>query len=196
MAENDAFPHDGRAEEQVASLSVRTPLPHDLDTFKKAFRRHAAGVSIVTALTPEGDPVGFTATSLASLAVVPPLATFNMARSAHSWSAIREANHLIVHILGANNRALAERMSSRREHRFTGDHWRAGPHGVPILTDVTGWMLGRIVKRISLHDSAVVIVQLEDGELGDSDQALFYHERRYSPPARANHDSDEKPPSA
>ncbi len=160
-----------------------SPPPHDVDSFKKAFRRHAAGVSIITALTPEGLPIGFTATSLASLAVVPPLATFNMARTAHSWAAINESRRVIVHILGARNRDLAEKMASRRENRFVGDDWSAGPHGLPLLDSVTGWLVGRIVQRISLNDSAVVIVQIEDGNLGESDAALFYHERNYSTPA-------------
>lgn len=53
-----------------------------ITAFKQAFRRHAAGVAIITARGPEGRPVGFTATSLASLAATPPLATFNMARTA------------------------------------------------------------------------------------------------------------------
>jgi arabinosyltransferase B len=48
-------------------------------------------MAVVTALSADGRPVGFTATSLASLAAVPPLATFNMARSASSWPAISQA---------------------------------------------------------------------------------------------------------
>jgi len=59
---------------------VEPHIVDDLSAFKLAFRRHAAGVAVVTGRTPEGTPVGFTATSLASLAAVPPLATFNMAR--------------------------------------------------------------------------------------------------------------------
>jgi flavin reductase (DIM6/NTAB) family NADH-FMN oxidoreductase RutF len=56
-------------------------LPVDgLDAFKRAFRRHAAGVAVVTSVMPDGSPVGFTATSLASLAAVPPLAGPTVAR--------------------------------------------------------------------------------------------------------------------
>jgi flavin reductase (DIM6/NTAB) family NADH-FMN oxidoreductase RutF len=153
--------------------------PSDLTAFKEAFRRHAAGVAVITALTPEGKPVGFTATSLASLSAVPPMATFNMARSASAWPAIADTEHVVIHILGARNRAVAEIMSREASQRFVGDHWHVGPNGVPVLNDVSAWMSGRIVGRLPLHNNAVVAVQIEEGGVGLEDDALVYFERAY-----------------
>jgi flavin reductase (DIM6/NTAB) family NADH-FMN oxidoreductase RutF len=159
--------------------------PRDVAAFKQAFRRHAAGVAIVTAVRPDGKPVGFTATSLASLAAVPPLASFNMARTASAWPAVAETDFVIIHMLGVRNRAVAELMAADNSLRFVGDHWRPGPHGIPIIQDVTGWMLGRIVERVPVHNNAVVVVQIEDGELGEPDEALVYHERSFRRPGDA-----------
>lgn len=153
-----------------------------LDAFKRAFRRHAAGVAAVTALAPGGVPVGFTATSLASLAAVPPLATFNMAQVSSAWPAMTVGNRVAIHMLGPRSRHLAERMAADHDERFTGDHWHPGPHGVPILDGVTAWMLGRIVSVHPVHHNAVIVVEIEDGELGDEDEALLYHERQYLKP--------------
>lgn len=155
----------------------------DLAAFRQAFRRHAAGVAIVTAQRPDGSPVGFTATSLASLSAVPPLATFNMALSASSWPAIAETDRVVIHMLGVRNRAVAERLSGPGALRFEGDHWHRGPHGLPVIDDVTAWMVCRIVDRFPVHNSAVVVVQVEEGELGAEDAPLLYHERRYHRPA-------------
>ena len=153
-----------------------------LDAFKSAFRRHAAGVAVITALMPDGSPAGFTATSLASLAAVPPLATFNMAQISTSWPAMTVGNHVAIHMLGPRSRHQAERMAADHDVRFTGEHWHSGPHGVPILEDVTAWMLGSIVAVHPVHNNAVVVVQIEEGSLGDEDDALLYHERRYFRP--------------
>ena len=153
-----------------------------LDAFKSAFRRHAAGVAVVTALMPDGRPAGFTATSLASLAAVPPLATFNMAQISTSWPAMTVGNHVAIHMLGPRSRHQAERMAADHDLRFAGEHWHSGPHGVPILEDVTAWMLGSIVAVHPVHNNAVVVVQIEEGSLGDEDDALLYHERRYFRP--------------
>lgn len=154
----------------------------DLSAFKLTFRRLAAGVSAITALTPDGRPVGFTATSLASLAAVPPLATFNMARIASTWPAVEQTDHVLVHILGARNRDVAATLAGDHDQRFAGDHWEPGPLGLPLLKDVPAWMLGRIVGRYPVHDNAVIVVQIEDGGLGAPDDALLYHECSYLRP--------------
>jgi flavin reductase (DIM6/NTAB) family NADH-FMN oxidoreductase RutF len=156
--------------------------PTDLEAFKQTFRRHAAGVAAITSLAPDGTPVGFTATSLASLAAVPPLVTFNMARIASAWPAMTVGNHVAIHTLGPRSRHLAEKLAADNAVRFVGDHWAPGPHGVPVLAGVTAWMVGRIIEVHPVHNNAVVIVQVEDGALGEPDDALLYHERRYMRP--------------
>jgi len=56
---------------------------------------------------------------------------------------------------------------------------------LPILEGVTSWMVGRIVERFPVANSAVVVVQIEDGALGEPDAALLYHERTYLKPGDA-----------
>jgi len=154
----------------------------DIEAFKQAFRRHAAGVAAITALTPGGKPVGFTATSLASLAAVPPLATFNMAQVASAYAAMFVGNHLAIHTLGPRTRHLAQRLAGDNAVRFEGDHWTPGPFGVPILAGVTSWLLGRVLEVHPVANNAVIVVQIEGGSLGPEDEALLYHERAYRAP--------------
>jgi flavin reductase (DIM6/NTAB) family NADH-FMN oxidoreductase RutF len=163
-------------------MNDATP-PSDLEAFKQTFRRHAAGVAAITSLAPDGTPVGFTATSVASLAAVPPLVTFNMARIASAWPAMTVGNRLAIHTLGPRSRHLAEKLAADNSVRFVGDHWSPGPHGVPILSGVTAWMVGRIIEVHPVHNNAVIVVQIEDGALGEPDDALLYHERTYMKPA-------------
>jgi len=162
--------------------SFLTPTNDGLEAFKQAFRRHAAGVAVITSRDPEGKPVGFTATSLASLAAVPPLATFNMARIASAWPAMTVGNRVVIHMLGSRGQHQAERMSADNAHRFDAGYWHEGPHGLPVLNDVTARMIGTIIEVHPVHSNAVIVVQIESGELGAEDDALLYHERRYLKP--------------
>ena len=43
----------------------------------------------------------------------------------------------------------AEKLAADNAVRFEGNHWKPGPHGVPILEGVTSWMLGRIIEEVS-----------------------------------------------
>lgn len=160
-------------------MTIPAPDATGFDAFAQAFRRHAAGVAVITALDPSGRPVGFTATSLASLAAEPPLATFNMARTASSWPAIEQTDYVAIHMLGQEDYETAKILAGPNAHRFDGDHWEPGPHGLPILRDVTAWMVGRIVARTSVANNAMIAVQIEQGALGEPDEPLLYHERAY-----------------
>ncbi|MBH0128895.1 flavin reductase family protein [Salinibacterium sp. NK8237] len=159
-----------------------------IDAFKGAFRRHAAGVAVITSLAPDGHPVGFTATSLASLAAVPPLATFNMAQVSSSWPAITVGNKVAIHMLGPRSRHLAEKMAADHELRFVGDHWHAGEKGLPLLEEATAIAIGHIVDVHPVHNNAVVVVQIDHGMLGAEDEALLYHERTYMRPVELTDD--------
>ena len=64
-------------------------------------------------------------------------------------------------------------------HRFDGDHWEPGPHGLPILKGVTAWMVGTIVARTPVAANAMIAVQIDEGALGQPDEPLLYHERSY-----------------
>lgn len=153
--------------------------------FTQTFRRYASGVSVITALTAEGEPVGFTATSLASLAAVPPLATFNMSTTASAWPAIAATERVVIHTMGASTRHLAQLMSADHSLRFAGDHWVRGPYGLPIICGVTSWMIGRIVERVTVANSAMVVIEIEAGEAGEPDDALLYHQRGYHTPGES-----------
>ena len=149
-------------------------------TFREMFRRHAAGVAIIT-VNYQDEPYGFTATSVASLSAKPPRFTFNMARSSRSWPAIANTQYLGVHMLGLENQELAARFA-RPGNRFEGNHWEIGPRGVPILKDVAGWLIGEVQMRLSFENNAVVVVQVVDGQVGGDGSPLLYHGGAYGQP--------------
>jgi flavin reductase (DIM6/NTAB) family NADH-FMN oxidoreductase RutF len=175
-----ALPRD--PEPGTAPPDTAAAVTADLDAFKQAFRRHAAGVAAITTRGPDGKPLGFTATSLASLAANPPMATFNMAQVSSAWPAMTVGNHVAIHMLGPRSRHLAERLAADHDVRFTGDHWAPGPFNVPILDQVTAWMVGEIVEVFPVQNNAVIVVRIVTGDLGPTDDALLYHERRYLKP--------------
>jgi len=147
--------------------------------FLEAFRRHGAGISVITLLKPDGTPTGFTATSLASLSASPPLATFNMSQTASSWAAMKKEATLLIHVLGADNLDLANTMAGDAAHRFQGDHWSPGPEGLPLLSGVNAWLHARVVDVLEVEFAATVAVRILGGGLGEPSEALVYQGRDY-----------------
>lgn len=147
--------------------------------FLEAFRRHGAGISVVTALKKDGSPTGFTATSLASLSAAPPLATFNMSQTASSWSAMKPDQTVLIHMLSTDNLDLAQKMAGEANDRFVGDHWSPGPDGLPLLKGVSAWLHAKVVNTLEVEFSATVAVRILGGNLGPSGDALVYQGKDY-----------------
>lgn len=147
--------------------------------FLEAFRRHGAGISVVTALKKDGSPTGFTATSLASLSAAPPLATFNMSQTASSWASMKVGESVIIHMLSTENLDLAQTMAGEASERFSGGHWAPGPEGLPLLKGVSAWLHAKIVDTLEVEFSATVAVRILGGNVGPGGDALVYQGKDY-----------------
>ncbi|GAA2422866.1 flavin reductase family protein [Streptomyces macrosporus] len=149
---------------------------------RAVFRRHAAGVAVVTAHG-RGRPVGFTATSLASVAAEPPLLSFNIATASSSWPVIAEAEHVGVHVLGGHQRELAAVFARPGADRFAPPtRWHRGPHGVPVLEGVLAWLVCDVVARVPAGDHRLVLAEAVTGDASGAGLPLLYHGGRFNVP--------------
>lgn len=153
--------------------------PSAREAFLEVFRRYGAGVAIITLRKPSGDPTGFTATSVASLSLLPPRATFNMSIMASSWPAISSSESLLIHTLASSSHPLATQFSGDAANRFDGIELLDGPDGLPLLPGVTGYLHAKIVDRHTVGDAAMVAVEILGGGLGVDESALVYQHQSY-----------------
>lgn len=150
-----------------------------VDSFLAALRRHPAGVAIITLMADTG-PVGFTATSLASLSLDPPLVCFNITHTSSSIDALRRAESVIVHILGEHQLETAQRFSRSAEQRFAdAGFWSLIETGEPLLSGTPTWMRIAVHQLIPAGDSTLVIggvmrIRCDDHN-GTTPSPLIYH---------------------
>ncbi|MFJ4468493.1 flavin reductase family protein [Streptomyces sp. NPDC089424] len=150
------------------------------DLFRAVFRRHAAGVAVITARGDTG-PVGFTATSLTSVSAKPPLLSFGAGTGSSSWAAISAARHVGVHILGEHQRELAATFARSGADRFAAPTaWREGPEGVPVLEGVLAWTVCRVHARVPAGDHCLVVAEVVGGDLNGEGRPLLYHQGRFT----------------
>ncbi|MFC8198693.1 flavin reductase family protein [Streptomyces sp. NPDC057298] len=163
----------------TATPDLSTPRLASPDLLRSVFRRHAAGVAVITARGDAG-PVGFTATSLASVSAEPPMISFGIGTGASSWPAISRADHVGVHILGEHQRELATTFARSGADRFgEPTAWREGPEGVPVLDGVLAWLVCRIVTRVPAGDHRIVLAEVVLGDPAGAGRPLLYHQGRF-----------------
>jgi flavin reductase (DIM6/NTAB) family NADH-FMN oxidoreductase RutF len=159
--------------------SPSIPDPVDAALFRQVFRRHAAGVAVVTVDAGRGA-AGVTVTSLASLSAEPPLLSFSIAASASTWPHLRDAGTAVVHLLGAGHTALARTFATSGIDRFAAPtRWRRLPTGEPLLEGAAAWLRISIEHRHPAGGSHLVIGRVEEAGLAESDGPLLYHDGTY-----------------
>ncbi|MGW4160328.1 flavin reductase family protein [Streptomyces sp. NPDC004788] len=159
--------------------TIGAPRTGSPDLLRSVFRQHAAGVAVITA---HGDrPVGFTATSLNSVAAEPPLISFGVGTGSSSWPVVAEAEHIGVHILGEHQQELAATFARSGADRFAAPtRWSRGPEGVPVLDGVLAWLVCRVVARVPAGDHRIVIAQAVAGDPDGAGRPLLYHQGRFN----------------
>jgi flavin reductase (DIM6/NTAB) family NADH-FMN oxidoreductase RutF len=118
-----------------APLSREYRTGSDPRTLRDALGCFATGVTVVTCLDDEGNPVGLTANSFTSLSLDPPLLLVCVAKAAASADPLGEAEHFAVNVLQTGQQPASITFSTRVEDRFGCTPWALGEHGVPILRD-------------------------------------------------------------
>jgi len=146
--------------------------------FKSVFRRHPAGVAVVT-LAHQGVLYGFTATSVISVSADPPVLTFSIDSSSSSWPALAEADTVVVNFLAAAQVEVSARFATRGIDRFADGGWSLLPTGEPVLDGSPVWVRGRIVQRTAIGRSFLVSLLALEAHQDGSAAPLVYHDRTY-----------------
>ncbi|NUS94832.1 MAG: flavin reductase family protein [Nocardia sp.] len=150
-------------------------------------RHYPSGVTIVTLDSATG-PVGFTATSFASLSLDPPLVSFNISDTSSSLAALTAADSVVIHFLGEHQRHLAQRFARTAARRFSDPAlWSPLDSGEPVLHGTPLWLRTTVEQLIPIGDHTFVVgrvVRVHDDT--DEDEApaaplLYYNGRYYRP---------------
>ena len=107
----------------------------DPRTLRDALGCFATGVTVVTCLDPNGEPVGLTANSFTALSLDPPLLLLCVARSSMSADALKQAEYFAVNVLQTEQQPASITFSTRGEDRFQSTQWTIGEHGAPLLME-------------------------------------------------------------
>lgn len=103
------------------------------EMFREATASFATGVTVITTLTAEGDPIGITANSFTSVSLDPPLVLFSLARRAYSAPLFEQADSYAINILNAAQLPIADRFARAGADKWSGVSFTSGIDGSPLL---------------------------------------------------------------
>lgn len=159
--------------------------PHPMTAaFREAFRRHPAGVAVITA-DPGERPVAMTVSSLISVSAAPPIVAFSLSTRSGSSEPLLRAETMVIHLLRYTDIDLAQLCASSGAERFgTNVAWERLPTGEPRYTGVATWFRARRLGLLPIEGATLVAAELLEGEAHPMDDppeahSLVYLDRRW-----------------
>lgn len=167
----------------------------DPRTFRDALGQFATGVTIVTARSADGTPVGVTANSFNSVSLDPPLVLWSLAKNSRSMEIFQAAAEFAVHILASDQDALSNRFASRTEDKFAG--LEIAPDGLPLLEGCTARFRCRTRHAYDGGDHIIFVGEVIGFEHDDKPPLLFHggdyaDKKKRAPIARTQWDTADK----
>ena len=143
-------------------------------------RRYPVGVA-VAAVDVRGTRLGLTVSSLASLALDPPLVGISIAWQAAFHELLRDAGSFAVSLLAADQVSLARHFARGVPPiaMWEGIGTRQGERG-PLLEGAVGWLECRLASEVDTGDHTFFVWTVEAARRGPAPDALVHLRREYS----------------
>jgi 3-hydroxy-9,10-secoandrosta-1,3,5(10)-triene-9,17-dione monooxygenase reductase component len=146
--------------------------------FRDVMGRFASGVTVVTTRTSGGQPVGFTASAVASLSLDPVLLLVCVGRTGETLAHLEAAGAFAVNILAADQEDVALRFAgSSRENRFQGLDLEEAGTAAPILDGVLAWLDCTVHDVLDGGDHAIVVGRVQGCRAGEGEPLVYYRGR-------------------
>lgn len=151
--------------------------------FRQVLGHFCTGVTVITALVDQGEPVGFACQSFTAVSLEPPLVLFCPSRTSATWPRIERVGHFCANVLTDDQRNLSRIFgvsAAPGADKFAGLRWSSCSSGAPVLEGALTW-IGCTVQAVhEAGDHYVVIGRVT--ELGDCapEAPLLFYRGRYA----------------
>ncbi|MFN4091972.1 MAG: flavin reductase family protein [Brevundimonas sp.] len=155
------------------------PLTDDLARQTRAYRRalgaFATGVCVITADSPDG-PLGITANSFTSVSLEPRLILWCLDERSERWPVFAAAERFAIHVLAADDQAVAKRFASGVSVLNADEFERRGD-GPPCLPGSLARLECVTHDRIQMGDHMIIVGRVEAFDERPGDALTFFRGR-------------------
>jgi flavin reductase (DIM6/NTAB) family NADH-FMN oxidoreductase RutF len=149
---------------------------------RDAMGQFATGVTVVTSVGADGEPVGTTANAVSSLSLEPPLVLVCFDLKSATLAAVRSHGAFAVNVLGHRQRHLSANFAKRGLAAvWDGVRHHRGPTGSPRLADVIAVIECTVEHSFPGGDHEIVIGRVRHVESnGDGATPLLFWRGKYT----------------
>jgi flavin reductase (DIM6/NTAB) family NADH-FMN oxidoreductase RutF len=146
----------------------------DAPHFRQLLGRFATGVTVLTTRAADGRPLGMTASSVASVSLVPPLVLVSVSHQNDMHPAMEAGRHFVLNVLAADQEAVSRRFAAEHPDRFAGIGYHESKYGMPILDGVVASIECETQGAVPSGDHTVFFGLVIGGAVTERSPLLYY----------------------
>jgi flavin reductase (DIM6/NTAB) family NADH-FMN oxidoreductase RutF len=147
--------------------------------FRAALGMFATGVTIITARGADGEVIGLTANSFASVSLDPPLVLWSLSQTAASLATFRAGSHYAINVLAADQKEMAQRFALKGADRWAGVSFSEGIGGAPLLNGCAATFECFNRSRYEEGDHVIFVGEVERCSWRKGASPLLFHGGRF-----------------
>lgn len=145
----------------------------DVNAAAAATRLWATGVAVVTACH-DGRDIGLVMVSLAPVSQDPPLVLWSVDRASGSFDDWLATPAYALHLLAADQEALAWQFAKKGDEKFAGLETRRGVTGAPLLTAAAVVLECATYARYDGGDHVILVGRVVAAEVTDREPLVMH----------------------
>jgi len=145
----------------------------DVMLMRRAMGQFATGVTVITTVSPDGEPAGCTISAFCSLSLDPPLVLVCIDKARAMHQLLTTAPGYVVNVLRADQQDLAQRFARRGDDRFSGLTLRYGRHDIPHIGGAIAHLECDRHAVLDGGDHAIILGRIQGLAVHDGEPLLY-----------------------
>lgn len=147
--------------------------------FKEAMGNYPTGVTVLTTTDHEGNPVGLTVNSFASVSLDPLLVLWSIDHKVSTLDSFVNSGKFAVHILAGDQQELCKNFASKNVDRFSTCEWELSEYNLPVIEGAFAVLQCETFQTIEAGDHTILIGKVVDIGI-ENKEPMLYHRRHFA----------------
>jgi flavin reductase (DIM6/NTAB) family NADH-FMN oxidoreductase RutF len=145
----------------------------DSRDFRNALGAFPTGVTVVTAIDKNGNPIGFTANSFTSASLDPRIILICIDKASINLDVFKDGEAFAVNVLSESQQQISTTFATPVEDRFSQIDWTISSQGSPLINNSVAWFDCKTKKILDAGDHYILLGNVKDFNSGASTPLVF-----------------------
>jgi flavin reductase (DIM6/NTAB) family NADH-FMN oxidoreductase RutF/DNA-binding MarR family transcriptional regulator len=152
----------------------------DVKDFRRALSQFPTGVTVITTIDAEGNPVGVTASSFNSVSMEPALVLWSIDKGANSLETFEKAKYFAVNVLASDQVNTSNNFAGRGQDKFANAQYSSGLGNAPIIDHYAAQFECKTWAVYEGGDHLIVVGEVKKYRANDNAEPLVFARGSYA----------------